>query len=71
MNSKNISKDTSIAAENAAEYEYHKFFDMGATIEDCINAAKEAYENIAGIPMEDPLGFFGYDEETYNEIKDE
>ena len=65
-----MNKETIIAAEKAAEYEYHKFFDMGATIEDSINAAKEAYENIAGIPMEDPLGFFGYDEETYNEVKD-
>ncbi len=64
-----ICKETLAAAENAAEYEYHKFFDMGATIEDCINAAKDVYEHIAGKPMEDPLGFFGYDEETYNEIK--
>lgn len=42
----------------------------GATIEDCINAAKEVYEHIAGKPMEDPLGFFGYDEETYEDLKD-
>jgi len=66
-----MNKTTIIAAETAAEYEYHKFFDMGATIEDCINAAKEAYEAIAKKPMEDPLGFFGYDEETYELIKDE
>jgi hypothetical protein len=65
-----MNKSTRIAAEKAADYEYHKFFDMGATIEDCINAAKEAYENIAGESMKDPLGFFGYDEETYEEIKD-
>ena len=64
-----MDKATLIAAENAAEYEYHKFFDMGATIEDCINAAKEVYEHIAGKPMEDPLGFFGYDEETYEDLK--
>ena len=64
-----MNKATLIAAENAAEYEYHKFFEMGATIEDCMTAAKEAYENIAGKPMEDPLGFFGYDEETYEDLK--
>lgn len=66
-----MDKSTLIAAEHAADYEYHKFMDMGATLEDSINAAKEAYENIAGEPMEDPLGFFGYDEETYEELKDQ
>ena len=65
-----MDKITQQAAERAAEYEYHKFMDMGATIEDSINAAKEAYEVIAGEPMEDPLGFFGYDEEDYEELKD-
>ena len=64
-----INKATKIAAEKAADYEYHKFMDMGATLEDSINAAKEAYENIAEMPMEDPLGFFGYDEETYEALK--
>lgn len=58
-----MDKITKAAAEKAADYEYYKFFDMGATYEDSINAAKEAYENIAGEPMEDPLGFFGFDEE--------
>ncbi len=62
---------TKAAAEKAADYEYHKFFDMGATIEDSINAAKEAYENIAGEPMEDPLGFFGYTEEDYEDLKNQ
>lgn len=66
-----MDKSTLIAAEHAADYEYHKFMDMGATLEDSINAAKEAYENIAGEPMEDPLGFFGYDEETYEELKEQ
>jgi hypothetical protein len=65
-----MGNETIIAAEKAADYEYHRFLDMGATIEDCINAAKEAYENIAGEPMKDPLGFFGYDEETYEDLKD-
>lgn len=63
-----MDKSTLIAAENAAEYEYHKFFDMGATIEDSIKAATEVYEAIAGKPMENPLEFFGFDEETYSEI---
>ena len=61
---------TKAAAEKAADYEYHKFFDMGATVEDSINAAKEAYEVISGEPMEDPLGFFWYDKEDYEELKD-
>ena len=64
-----MDKLTLIAAEKAADYEYHRFLDMGVTLEDSINAGKEAYENITGKPMEDPLGFFGYDEETYEAIK--
>ena len=66
-----MDKITKAAAEKAAEYEYHKFFDMGATYEDSINAAKEAYEVIAGEPMDDPLGFFGFDEEDYEELKNQ
>ena len=64
-------KSTKIAAENAAEYEYHKFMDMGATLEDAINAATEIYEAIAGEPMTNPLEFFGYDEEDYEALKNE
>ena len=51
----NYGQITKAAAEKAADYEYHKFFDMGATVEDSINAAKEAYEVIAGEPIEEPL----------------
>ena len=63
-------KQTLIAAERAADYEYHKFFDMGATVGDAIQAAAEAYEHIAGEPMEDPIGFFGYTQEDYEDLKD-
>ena len=66
-----MDKATLIAAEKAAEYEYHKFFDMGATIEDCVKAGAEAYETIAGKPMENPIEFFGFDEETWEDIKGE
>ena len=53
------------AAECAAEITYHQMYNYGATIEDCINAAQEAYEQIVGEKMEDILDFFGIDEEMY------
>lgn len=31
------------AAESAAEIAYHQAYDCGAIMEDCINAAQEAY----------------------------
>ena len=64
-----ISKETQIAAERAAESTYHRMYDMGATMEDCINASADAYEDIAEEKMTDPLGFFGIDEEYYEEMK--
>lgn len=64
-----MDKITQQAAERAAEYEYHKFIDMGATLEDSINAAAEAYKAVAGEEMENPIEFFGYTEEDYEDLK--
>lgn len=59
------------AAESAAEVAYHQAYDCGATMEDCINAAQEAYEHVAGEKMEGILDFFGIDEEEYELYKDD
>lgn len=57
------------AAEAAAEEMYHRMYNLGATMEDCVNAAQEVYENIAGEKMKDILDFLGIDEEMWNEYR--
>ena len=65
-----MEKATLIAAEKAADFEFHKMEELGATLEDCVNAGAEAYEAVAGVPLENPFEFFGFDEDENETIED-
>ena len=58
------------SAEIAAEETYHRMYDEGASMDDCVNAAQEIYESITGEKMENILEFFGIDEETWENCRD-
>ena len=63
-------EEKQIEGESAADVVYHQMYDCGATMEDCVNAAQEAYEEIVGEKMENILDFFGIDEDMWEDCKD-
>lgn len=65
-----VDKNLIKAAEVAAEEAYHWVYESGGTIEDSVNAGADAYERVAGEKMENPIEFFGWDEDSWDEIKD-